>query len=199
MGGVAREAQTAVRGGGRRNLGVPNEMIGCTSHPFALRSMSKVMQFRDVPDEVHDALAQAARAQGLSLTKYVLRELEPSSWSRGGPTGHPHPSLAAQRASTGQLLAHRRARRPHPEQGCAPDARLRTRDKVMPLRDKVINQIPGCGPGIWCITLSYVAPRPVGCRRPVQAFTRRSEGALRGRSRCVWTALPVLRPSGAPG
>lgn len=38
--------------------------------------MSKVMQIRDVPDEVHDALAQAAQAQGLSLTKYVLRELE---------------------------------------------------------------------------------------------------------------------------
>lgn len=38
--------------------------------------MPKVMQIRDVPDEVHDALAQAAQAQGLSLTKYVLRELE---------------------------------------------------------------------------------------------------------------------------
>lgn len=34
------------------------------------------MQIRDVPDEVHDALAQAAQAQGLSLTRYVLRELE---------------------------------------------------------------------------------------------------------------------------
>lgn len=41
-----------------------------------IRSMSKVVQIRDVPDEVHDALAKAARAQGLSLTKYVLRELE---------------------------------------------------------------------------------------------------------------------------
>ena len=38
--------------------------------------MSKVIQLRDVPDEVHDALTQAARAQGLSLTKYMLRELE---------------------------------------------------------------------------------------------------------------------------
>ncbi|TWP37248.1 FitA-like ribbon-helix-helix domain-containing protein [Leekyejoonella antrihumi] len=38
--------------------------------------MSKVLQIRGVPDEVHDALAQAAQAQGLSLTKYVLRELE---------------------------------------------------------------------------------------------------------------------------
>lgn len=38
--------------------------------------MSKVMQIRDVPDEVHDALAQAAEAEGLSLTRYMLRELE---------------------------------------------------------------------------------------------------------------------------
>lgn len=38
--------------------------------------MSKVIQIRDVPDEVHDALAQAAAAEGLSLTRYLLRELE---------------------------------------------------------------------------------------------------------------------------
>lgn len=38
--------------------------------------MSKVMQIRDVPDEVHHALAEAAEAQGLSLTRYMLRELE---------------------------------------------------------------------------------------------------------------------------
>jgi uncharacterized protein (DUF1778 family) len=38
--------------------------------------MSKVVQIRGVPDDVHDALAEAARAQGLSLTRYVLRELE---------------------------------------------------------------------------------------------------------------------------
>lgn len=38
--------------------------------------MSKVMQIRDVPDDVHAALAESARAEGLSLTKYMLRELE---------------------------------------------------------------------------------------------------------------------------
>ena len=38
--------------------------------------MPKVVQIRGVPDEVHDALARAAEAQGLSLTKYVRRELE---------------------------------------------------------------------------------------------------------------------------
>lgn len=37
--------------------------------------MSKVMQIRDVPDEVHHALAEAALAEGLSLTRYLLREL----------------------------------------------------------------------------------------------------------------------------
>jgi hypothetical protein len=36
----------------------------------------RVIQIRDVPDDVHDALRKAADAQGLSLTKYVLRELE---------------------------------------------------------------------------------------------------------------------------
>ncbi|MGH3423922.1 MAG: hypothetical protein ACRDQA_24110 [Nocardioidaceae bacterium] len=38
--------------------------------------MSKVMHIRDVPDDVHDALVEAAEAQGLSLTRYVQRELE---------------------------------------------------------------------------------------------------------------------------
>lgn len=38
--------------------------------------MSRVVQIRDVPDDVHAALADAAGAQGLSLTKYMLRELE---------------------------------------------------------------------------------------------------------------------------
>lgn len=38
--------------------------------------MPKVMQIRDVPDDVHDALVESARAEGLSLTRYMLRELE---------------------------------------------------------------------------------------------------------------------------
>ena len=38
--------------------------------------MSRVIQIRDVPDEVHDALSDAARAEGLSLTRYMLREME---------------------------------------------------------------------------------------------------------------------------
>jgi uncharacterized protein (DUF1778 family) len=39
-------------------------------------AVSRVIQIRDVPDDVHDALAEAAEAQGLSLTRYMLRELE---------------------------------------------------------------------------------------------------------------------------
>jgi uncharacterized protein (DUF1778 family) len=39
-------------------------------------NMPKVIQIRDVPDDVHKALTHAAEASGLSLTKYMLRELE---------------------------------------------------------------------------------------------------------------------------
>lgn len=38
--------------------------------------MAKVIQIRDVPDQVRDALAEAAAAEGLSMTGYVRRELE---------------------------------------------------------------------------------------------------------------------------
>lgn len=38
--------------------------------------MAKVIQVRDVPDDVRDALAAAARAEGLSLSRYARRELE---------------------------------------------------------------------------------------------------------------------------
>jgi hypothetical protein len=39
-------------------------------------SMSKVIQVRDVPDDVHDALVAEAEGRGLSLTKFLLMELE---------------------------------------------------------------------------------------------------------------------------
>jgi hypothetical protein len=38
--------------------------------------MPRVIQIRDVPEAVHHALVEDAGAQGLSLTKYLLRELE---------------------------------------------------------------------------------------------------------------------------
>lgn len=47
----------------------------CTHRRYA-RAMAKVIHIRDVPDDVHDALAEAAKARGLSLTRYMLRELE---------------------------------------------------------------------------------------------------------------------------
>lgn len=37
--------------------------------------MSHVIQVRDVPDDLHRALTDAARAEGLSLNKFVAREL----------------------------------------------------------------------------------------------------------------------------
>lgn len=44
-------------------------------HSGSLVHMSRVIQIRDVPDDVHDALRAAAQARGLSLTRYVLSEL----------------------------------------------------------------------------------------------------------------------------
>jgi len=50
---------------------------GCSVHPEAgiVSGMPRVIQIRNVPDDVHDALAQAAATEGLSLTRYMLREL----------------------------------------------------------------------------------------------------------------------------
>jgi hypothetical protein len=39
-------------------------------------TMSKTIQVRDVPDDVHDALAALAEARGLSLTRFLLGEFE---------------------------------------------------------------------------------------------------------------------------
>ncbi len=41
-----------------------------------MNSMSKVVQVRNVPDEVHAALVTRAAAAGMSLSDYVLRQLE---------------------------------------------------------------------------------------------------------------------------
>lgn len=38
--------------------------------------MSKVIHIRDIPEDVHQALTKAAEAQGLSLTRYMQRELQ---------------------------------------------------------------------------------------------------------------------------
>ena len=48
----------------------------CTHSSDTVAPMSKVIQIRDVPDDVHRALVAAAEDDGLSLTKFALRELE---------------------------------------------------------------------------------------------------------------------------
>ena len=52
------------------------QWVQCAPTADIVATMSRVIQIRDVPDDVHDALADAAEAQGLSLTRYMLRELE---------------------------------------------------------------------------------------------------------------------------
>jgi len=42
----------------------------------SIAGVPKTLQIRDVPDDVHDALARSAVADGLSLTRYLQRELE---------------------------------------------------------------------------------------------------------------------------
>lgn len=51
---------------------------GCTLHPLGrtLVLVPRVIQIRDVPDELHAALQAAAKARGQSLTKFALAELE---------------------------------------------------------------------------------------------------------------------------
>ena len=39
-------------------------------------AVSRVIQIRDVPDDVHEELRAAAEARGQSLTRYVLAALE---------------------------------------------------------------------------------------------------------------------------
>ena len=45
-------------------------------HKGWIRIVSKVIQIRDVPDEVHAALIEAAAARHQSLTRYLVGELE---------------------------------------------------------------------------------------------------------------------------
>jgi antitoxin FitA len=64
------------RGGPRRRRSIC-VLIACTAPRLGvnLSLMSKVLQIRDVPDDVHRALRIRAAAQGLSLSTYALRAL----------------------------------------------------------------------------------------------------------------------------
>ena len=44
-----------------------------------VRNMSKMIQIRDVPDDVHRTLKIRAAAAGMSLSDYVKRDLEAAS------------------------------------------------------------------------------------------------------------------------
>lgn len=68
---LMRAARGEPNGTGRRNrMGAD-----CTHARYGQR-MSTIIQVRGVPDDVRDALAAAAAAEGISLTSYVRRELE---------------------------------------------------------------------------------------------------------------------------
>jgi len=75
--------------------------------------MSKMIQIRNVPDDVHKALKIRAIKEGMSLSEYLLREVtkvaaKPSLEEvlgrirRRGPTGEPFDSAAAVREIRGR-------------------------------------------------------------------------------------------------
>ncbi len=43
--------------------------------PINVRHMSKMIQIRNVPDEMHRTLKEAAAREGMSLSDYIKREL----------------------------------------------------------------------------------------------------------------------------
>lgn len=43
--------------------------------PLYGERVGRVIQIRDVPDDVHRELSEAAKARGMSLTRYALHEL----------------------------------------------------------------------------------------------------------------------------
>jgi plasmid stability protein len=75
--------------------------------------MSKMIQIRNVPDDVHKALKIRATEEGLSLSEYLLREVtkvvqKPSLAEvmerirRRGPIGEPFDAAAAVREIRGR-------------------------------------------------------------------------------------------------
>jgi antitoxin FitA len=46
---------------------------------FNVRHMSKMVQIRNMPDEIHRVLKSRAAAQGMSLSDYLLQELRKSA------------------------------------------------------------------------------------------------------------------------
>lgn len=50
--------------------------IDMSATPLNVVRMSKMIQIRNVPDEVHRTIKMRAAAEGLSLSDYVKRDLE---------------------------------------------------------------------------------------------------------------------------
>jgi stage III sporulation protein SpoIIIAA len=51
------------------------QVIDMSPTRISVQHMSKMIQVRNVPDEVHQALKAAAAAEGMSLSDYIKREL----------------------------------------------------------------------------------------------------------------------------
>ena len=71
-------------------------LIDMSAAPSNVMHMSKMIQVRNVPEEMHRALKASAAAEGLSLSDYIKREL-------GGLTA---------RSSLEEIAARARARGP---------------------------------------------------------------------------------------
>ena len=65
--------------------------------------MARIIQIRDVPDNVHDALIEAAAAEGMSLNRYVLRELGQVARRRAVVAHNKHALLLGQRRIKGKV------------------------------------------------------------------------------------------------
>ncbi|HEY2215222.1 MAG TPA: toxin-antitoxin system HicB family antitoxin [Acidimicrobiales bacterium] len=65
--------------------------------------MARIIQIRDVPDDVHDALSEAAAAEGLSLNRFVLRELDQAARRRAVVAHNKHALLLGQRRVKGSV------------------------------------------------------------------------------------------------
>ncbi len=51
------------------------QLLDVSDTPVNVEHMSKMIQVRNVPDEMHRALKTSAAAEGISLSDYIKREL----------------------------------------------------------------------------------------------------------------------------
>ncbi len=53
----------------------PTQLVDMSGTGFNVQHMSKMIQIRNVPDEMHRTLKEAAAREGMSLSDYIKREL----------------------------------------------------------------------------------------------------------------------------